>query len=97
MKAVKAQHPIRRADLVRSIQACHRVEDAMWGELQAAGCTEQSGPGRIEAAIVDIRQLCPGALCEPDVWGRYADIYVTWAKAHGSLQVFWRLRRMRGK
>lgn len=91
---MKAQQPIHRKDLTRSIVACHRIEDAIWRKLTAMGCDERSSTTVIHAALVDVRRDCP-TWCEQEAWGRIADSFATWAATFDSLQLFWRLRRKR--
>ena len=90
----KAQQPIRRTDLTRSIVACHRIEDAMWREIAALGCDERSSAADIQQALTNIGPRCP-SWCEQKAWDRIAEMFATWSTTCGSLHLFWRLRRKR--
>lgn len=91
---MKAQQPIRRKDLTRSIVACYKVEDAMWRKLQAFDCTEYSTAADVRLALVSVRREWP-SWCEREAWERIADMFASWATTFDSLQLFWRLRRKR--
>lgn len=80
------------SELHRSIKDCHRLEDAIWRELAARGCDEQSKALQIDAALMQIP--CP-AWCEQAAWDRIAESYRTWSTIFGNLQLFWQLRRKR--
>ena len=85
---------IRRRDLARSLNACLRVEDAIWRGLVAQGCTEQSHAADIHLALASVRRDCP-SWCEQAAWDRIADSFANWARTFNSLQLFWILRRKR--
>lgn len=84
--------PISCGLLAHSLGAGHRVEDALWRILRDMGCLEQSGAAVIKHAMADARQDCP-PWCEVPAWNLMADVIERWAVAHGSLEVFWKLRR----
>lgn len=85
---------IRRRDLARSLNACFRIEDAIWRGLVALGCTEQSHAADIRLALASVRRDCP-SWCEQEAWERIADSFANWATTFNSLQLFWILRRKR--
>lgn len=89
---MKAQQPIKRSDLARSLQACYRIEDAIWRELRTLGLTEHSRPADVRLAMPSVYQLCP-AWCELEAWERIGESFVNWAETFGMLQMFWQLRR----
>lgn len=93
---MKAQQQVRRKDLARSIQACHRIEDAIWRKLEALGCTEYTKAVDIRLALASARRECPG-WCEREAWERIADMFANWATIFDSLQLFWQLRWKREK
>lgn len=85
---------VTRADLTRSIKACHRIEDAIGRKLDECGLTERSPAADVCQAVALIRQY-PAGWCERAAWERIADSFVSWATIYGTLERFWQLRRKR--
>lgn len=90
----KPKPPISRSDLLHSFKDCYAVEDAIWSQLQTAGCTERSSAYAVNTALLDIRMVCP-AWVEKEAWDRIADSFSNWAMTFNSLELFWKLRRMK--
>lgn len=87
----KASKYITAAQLRRSIVDCHRVEDAIWRKLRAAGCTPKSSVAKIANCL---RAECADApdWCEQAAWDRIKKSFLDWARTFGDLQKFVDLR-----
>lgn len=89
-RASKAK-TISRRDLVRSKEACWRIEDEIWKRLRESGCTLQSSAQRVRNGL---RFECadPPKWCELDAWQRMQARMLAWAQTFGNLELFFDLR-----
>lgn len=74
-------------DLLHSIIACHKVEEAMWQRLNL-----EAGSSTAEVRAALDRLGSPPTWCTPDAWQRIAKSMRDWATTFGNLQLYWQLR-----
>lgn len=81
---------IRCADLIHSIVACHRVEDAIWQRLNLEANNRKA---EVLAALDSLG--APPVWCEREAWERIANSMRSWSIIFGNLELYWQLRRKR--
>jgi hypothetical protein len=92
--AHKEKGVITRADLSRSLAACHRVEDEIWSRLRGAGCKPTSSTALVRSYLATTCAI-PPAWCEVAAWDRMVRSFRDWSHIFGDLDLFLSLRHRR--
>lgn len=85
---------ITRDTLTRERKAGQRVEDEIMRKLAALGVTERT---RARDVLAALDTLTAPAWCDTDAWQYMCEHARCWARAHGSLEVWAGLRRLKDK